>query len=63
MTHRIELKEDKNGYYTVNMNGRNIAYGLTKDQADFYIRGMEQGFEEAGHSFVRNDEFYRIMCQ
>ena len=60
-THRIELKEDKNGYFTVNMNGRNSAYGLTKDQADWFIKGLLIAFDEVGNRVGMNEEFYEIM--
>jgi hypothetical protein len=58
MTHNIDIKEDKNGYYTVMINGRGIAYGLTKDQAGWFIRGIEFGIEESDHTFLRSDNFY-----
>jgi hypothetical protein len=61
MTHRIELKEDKNGYFTVRMNGRDSAYGLTKEQADWFIKGLSIAFDETGAGVDKNDDFYRIM--
>jgi hypothetical protein len=60
-THRIELKEEKNGYFTVNMNGRDISYGLTKEQADWFIKGLSIAFAETGARVDKNDEFYEIM--
>jgi len=60
--YRIELKEDKNGYFTVNMNGRNSAYVLTKEQADWFIKGLSIAFNETGARVDKNDDFYKIMA-
>ena len=62
MTHDIDIKEDKNGYYIVTINGRVLAYGLTKDEADWYIRGIEFGIEECGQTFLRSDNFYATFA-
>lgn len=61
MIHEINIKEN-NGFYSVILNNDVIAYGMTKDQADWHIRGIEMGIKRCGKTFVRDDNFYEVMC-
>ena len=61
MNHKIGAKEDAQGYYAIFLNGRAIAYGLNKDQAFYYYRGMMTGIEETGNKVILEDSIFDIF--
>jgi hypothetical protein len=61
MKHRIGAKEDTQGYISILLNGRVIAYGLDKDQASFYYRGAMTGIEETGNKVILEDSIFDIF--
>jgi len=61
MKHRIGITEDKNGFYSIQLNGRIISYGLTKDKAFFLYRGIAWGIDEAGDEVILEDSIFEIF--
>lgn len=61
MTHRIKAKEDDKGFYSIWLNGRGKAYGLTKEEAGFYYRGIMVGVEEANNKVILDDSIFNIF--
>lgn len=61
MKHRIEIKEDKNGFYSVCLDGRVKAYGLTKDQAQFFYQGISHGIESENGTYEYTQSIYEIF--
>jgi len=61
MEHKIGAKEDAQGYIAILLNGRTIAYGLDKDQASFYYRGIMHGIEEAGGKVFLEHGIFEIF--
>lgn len=61
MTHRIEVKENDKGFYSILLNGRTKAYGLTEEEAGFYYRGIMVGIEEANGKVILDDSIFAIF--
>lgn len=61
MSHRIKVTEDNKGFYSIELNGHTKAYGLTKDQAAFYYRGIMMGIEEADNKIILDDSIFDIF--
>lgn len=57
----IAVKEDKNGFYSIELNARTVAYGLTKEEASFYYRGIMLGIEEANGKAILNDSIFDVF--
>lgn len=62
MKHRIGIKEEKNGFYSIKLNGDVIAYGLSKDQASFYYRGIMKGIQASSSAkIILEDSIFDIF--
>lgn len=61
MNHTISAKEDTKGYISIHLNGRTISYGMTKDEASTYYRGVMTGIEETGHKVILEDSIFDIF--
>jgi hypothetical protein len=59
--HRIDIKEDKNGWFAVTLNSRVIAYGLEKEQASKLIDGIAIGIQETGQHHEYSDNYYAVF--
>lgn len=58
--HRIGAKK-KNGLYSIELNDRTVAYGLTKEEASFCYRGIMLGIEEANGKVILDDSIFDIF--
>ncbi len=58
---KISVKEEKNGYFAVLIDGHSRAYGLTREQADWFMRGINHGIDLAdGRNLEYTDSYYEF---
>ncbi len=61
MKNTIAIEEDNKGFYAVYINGRNLAYGLTKEEAGWFYRGIMHGIEHVGQKVELDDSIFDVF--
>jgi hypothetical protein len=56
----LSVKEDRNGYFTILFDSYPKAYGLTREQAEWYMSGILLGFDECKRELELTDSYYEF---